>query len=114
MEPGRRPGQLVASSHGRRLLAVVWVRVHAWPFLDRRRGDCAGGGELWGSAATTAAVAAVSALAAAVFSPVALDTAAHAATAVATLAAVPSAVAPTAAIPAIASAPAAVSAYDDL
>eukprot|EP00964_Phaeocystis_antarctica_P080905 scaffold50547_cov49-Phaeocystis_antarctica.AAC.1 len=99
---------------------AAMVGVYSPSFGFERRGSGAGGGELWGSTATTAAVAAASvaaagaALVAAVSSPVALDTAAHAATALATLAAVLSAVALTTAIPAIASAPAAVSAYDDL
>ena len=61
MEPERRPGQLVASSHGRRLLAVVCVRVHAWQFLARRRGGGAGGRELWGGPPAAAALAALAA-----------------------------------------------------
>ena len=104
MEPERRPEQLVASSHGRRLFAVVCVRVHVWQFLHRRRGDGAGGGELW-SGATTTAVFAAAAAAAAVAATITTITTATAVAAVA--AAVVAATAAT-------SAPAAVSAYDDL
>ena len=104
MEPERRPGQLVASSRGRRLLAVVCLRVHAWQFLHRRRGAGAGGGELWSGAATTAA-SADAALAAALASTITTITTIITAAAAATVAAT---------IPAIASAPAAVSAYDTL
>ena len=74
MEPEWQQGQLVASSHGRRLLAVVCLRVHAWQFLLRRRGSGDGGGELWSGAATSAA-----------FATAAATTAAFATAAVATL-----------------------------
>ena len=57
MEPERQPRQLVASSHGRRLLAFVCLRVHAWQFLHRRRGRGTSDGELWNRAAATASVA---------------------------------------------------------
>ena len=54
MEPERRPGQLVASSDGRRPLTVVCLRVHPRRWLQGRRGGGAGGGELRPSANATA------------------------------------------------------------
>ena len=56
MEPERRPGQLVASSDGRRPLTFVCLRVHPRQWLQGRRGGGAGGGELRVSA-TAAALA---------------------------------------------------------
>ena len=61
MEPERQPGQLLASSHGRRLLAVVCLRVHVWRWMARRRGGGAGNGELWNSPAAFAAATATAA-----------------------------------------------------
>ena len=54
VEPERRPGQLVASSDGRRPLTVVCLRVHPRQWLQGRRGGGAGGGELRVSATATA------------------------------------------------------------
>ena len=86
MEPERRPGQLVASSDGRRPLTVVCLRVHPRQWLHRRRGGGDGGGELWSGAATIAAfaTAAIATLAAAVAATIAAAATAVAATAVAT------------------------------
>jgi len=58
VEPEREPGQFLESNHGRHLLAVVCLRVHARQLLARRRGGGAGGGELWRSAAAPAVASA--------------------------------------------------------
>ena len=75
----------MASSHGRCLLAVVCLRVHVWQWMARRRGGGAGDGELWNSAATTAAGTAAAAVAAdiAATATCATDTSAFATAAVA-------------------------------
>ena len=64
MESERRPRQRVAGRERRGLLSVVCFRIHPWRWLEWRRGDCTGGGELRDSAAPTAALAAPTALAA--------------------------------------------------
>ena len=46
----------MASSHGRSLLAVVCLRVHARQLLHRRRGGGVGVSELWRSATALAAL----------------------------------------------------------
>ena len=58
MEPERRPGRLLECNHGRHLLAVIRIRVHARQLLARGCGGGAGGGELWSRAAAAAALAA--------------------------------------------------------
>ena len=81
MEPERQPRQRVASSHGRRLLAFVCLRVHEWQFFHRRRGRGTSDGELWSSAAAAASVATLAALAALAATAVAVASAVSVATA---------------------------------
>ena len=93
MEPERRPRQRVGSSDGRRLLAVVYLRVHPalhgyrYIRLQGRRGSGAGDGELWSSAAAAALVATLTALAAALAAPAVIAAVAAIATLAATVAA---------------------------